>query len=264
MASKAKRFMWSKHPEETAWLAEYCARCHDLQKSIDAFQERFGIRLTADQVRGFRQARGIKKPGTRGKTKEVGAEILRDGYVYVKVSNTNCYRDDWKPKTVIEWERANGRPLPEGYKVMFLDGDKTNYDPDNLYAVSKANSAHLGRLLGSGATYSNREELEALLAIGQLETAITDAKNRPRPCRVCGRMFTPDHRYNVNKACRACLDSGKRASSWESRKTVGRGVCIKCGKEFGKHFENQRRCQECSAKRAGRKRYQKWSKGRKS
>lgn len=50
----------------------------------------------------------------------------------------------WKPDTGrpmlhwAVWEQANGRPVPPHHQVIFLDGNKNNFDPKNLGLRSKA------------------------------------------------------------------------------------------------------------------------------
>ena len=34
------------------------------------------------------------------------------------------------------WELYHGGMPPEGYNIIFLDGDRTNFDKNNLYAVN--------------------------------------------------------------------------------------------------------------------------------
>ena len=36
-------------------------------------------------------------------------------------------------------------PIPDGYKVRFLDGDKTNFEPSNLVLVSSSENAFLNK-----------------------------------------------------------------------------------------------------------------------
>lgn len=55
-----------------------------------------------------------------------------EGYIKVKV--TNKYQNDsknWKFKHHIIWEEHYG-PIPKGYNVIFLDGDSSNLDINNL------------------------------------------------------------------------------------------------------------------------------------
>ena len=65
--------------------------------------------------------------------KPVGSErIDLDGYTLIKVSEPNV----WKLKHRVVWEKANG-PIPKNYTVIFLDGDKSNTDINNLALVSR-------------------------------------------------------------------------------------------------------------------------------
>lgn len=84
--------------------------------------------------------KGRFKPGSKPSNtwRPIGAERLtKDGVVIRKVSDTGRKRNDWRPVQVIEWEERNG-PLPEGHIVIFRDRDRTNFAPDNLEAVTRA------------------------------------------------------------------------------------------------------------------------------
>lgn len=83
------------------------------------------------------------KPGHGGtKTMPIGATRLIDGYVYVKVAAVPKvpHTVNWLPLHILNWERANGRPLPEGHCLWFLDGDRTNVDVSNLTLVTRADN----------------------------------------------------------------------------------------------------------------------------
>lgn len=63
----------------------------------------------------------------------VGSEVMATiGYIVVKVAEPNV----WRLKHRMIWEEVHGRPVPEGYRVVFLDGDRLNFSPDNLLCVS--------------------------------------------------------------------------------------------------------------------------------
>ena len=67
----------------------------------------------------------------------IGAErITKDGYVEVKVADGQLQKN-WRCKHVLIWEEHNG-PLPEGCAIIFGDGDKQNFDLDNLILVTRA------------------------------------------------------------------------------------------------------------------------------
>ena len=43
----------------------------------------------------------------------------------------------WKLKHRVIWEKAN-RPIPKNYTVIFLDGNKSNTDINNLALISRS------------------------------------------------------------------------------------------------------------------------------
>ena len=71
--------------------------------------------------------------------KPVGTErIDGDGYVGIKTTDPN----KWRPKHLIIWEAANG-PAPKGHAVIFGDGNRFNFDLNNLLLVSRKELAVL-------------------------------------------------------------------------------------------------------------------------
>lgn len=54
------------------------------------------------------------------------------GMVSIKVGDHGKRSEQWRPKHHAVWERANGRPVPAGFCVIFKDGNKENFDPANL------------------------------------------------------------------------------------------------------------------------------------
>ena len=74
-----------------------------------------------------------------------------NGYTYVKISDNPVTRNtkhrtavNWKAKQVLVWEKHNKRNLPVGFAVSFLDGDKTNFDINNLIALPISTEGKLG------------------------------------------------------------------------------------------------------------------------
>lgn len=66
--------------------------------------------------------------------KPIGYERTNpDGYTWVKVAEPDVF----KTKHRIVYEQHNG-PIPEGYNVTFADGNKQNFDIDNLVLVDNA------------------------------------------------------------------------------------------------------------------------------
>lgn len=92
---------------------------------------------------GGRSAETRFKPGNRSgsaldRYQPVGAERLtKDGYLQRKVNDDMPLQRRWKMVHVILWEAAHG-PLPAAHVVIFKDGDKRNFAPDNLHCISRA------------------------------------------------------------------------------------------------------------------------------
>lgn len=141
-------------------------------------------------------------------TREVGEERLtKDGYVEVHVAQRRSERanDQWVLKQRLVWERANGRELGAGEVVLFADGDKRNFDPGNLVAVTRAENIGLQRI---GRSYCDRETLMAALEVVRLNATVSKAERRPRRCRECGREFVP--RFKRQARCDGCIRAGRR------------------------------------------------------
>lgn len=117
-------------------------------------------------------------------TKYLGHERINvDGYVEISVAETNPhtgFERRYVHKHVYLWEAANG-PVPEGYCLKALDGDRTNTDPSNWEAVPRG---VLPRLNGGRATRimaydSAPDELKpTLLALAKVEHKASQLQRR--------------------------------------------------------------------------------------
>lgn len=76
----------------------------------------------------------FKKGNIPSNHRKVNSErISKDGYIEIKIKEPN----KWMKKHRYIYEKANGK-IPDGYKVIFLDGNKQNLDLTNLKLVSDA------------------------------------------------------------------------------------------------------------------------------
>ncbi len=77
------------------------------------------------------------KPGhTPHNVQPVGSEAIRYGRPYMKVRMSGTQNECWRPKQEVIWERHHGRPVPPRHVVVFRDGDRNNYAPENLELLS--------------------------------------------------------------------------------------------------------------------------------
>lgn len=87
-----------------------------------------------------------------------------DGYLWKKIGDG---ARDWRQLHIILWEEANG-PLPEGYVLIFRDGNKHNCDLENLVPASKAENAVMNR---NKLRFSTPEHTDAGLLIAKIKIA---------------------------------------------------------------------------------------------
>lgn len=70
--------------------------------------------------------------------KPIGTERYdKNGYLQRKVNDGFPLQRRWRFVHVINWEAVNG-PVPKGYALKCLDGNKLNTDPTNWEAVPRA------------------------------------------------------------------------------------------------------------------------------
>ena len=95
---------------------------------------------------------------------------LSDGYIWVKVDDQICAKKNvnWKQKQRLIWEEANG-PIPDGMFVTFLDGNRENFNLDNLALITRAEHARLNQ---SGLRSEDPEITAAALQVAKLTTKI--------------------------------------------------------------------------------------------
>lgn len=68
----------------------------------------------------------------------IGAErFSKEGYRERKIHDGLPMQSRWRAVHLIEWEAVNG-PMPAGYCLKCLDGDKANTDPKNWELISRA------------------------------------------------------------------------------------------------------------------------------
>jgi len=130
-------------PEEDAFLRKNYPVMSS-RELADAFVIRFGRRREEQELRLRCWYLGIRKKDEAAfksrsecqkHTKSLGSEcVAANGYVKVKVSETGDSNERWKLKHREVWKQHHGE-VPDGYVLVFLDGDKHNCDISNLACV---------------------------------------------------------------------------------------------------------------------------------
>lgn len=161
--------IWSNEEKEYLKLITLGRHYKEIQKLMN---EKFNLGLTLSQIKGAigrhklntgftgqfnkghipfnKGVKGLKLGGKETQFKKgniplncmpVGSERVNgDGYIDVKIAHPN----KWKGKHILVWEEINGH-VPPGYAVIFGDGDKRNFDINNLILVSRKQLLILNR-----------------------------------------------------------------------------------------------------------------------
>lgn len=90
-------------------------------------------------VAGGRSAETRFRPGQKPHTwRPIGhTRVTKDGYLQRKVADTGCTRRDYVGIHHLVW-RMHGRSVPHGHALVFVDGDKTHIDINNLELIPRA------------------------------------------------------------------------------------------------------------------------------
>ena len=167
---------WQENPEMVNFMLEIIPG-HEESEIRAEFLEKFGIELSESQIGNFKHKYHVKS-GTNGgrfkkgqkahnKGKKVSSEVYErcaptmfkkgniphnhreigstridtDGYVMIKIAEPN----KWQLFQRYVWEKENGRKLLKNECVIFLDGNKENFDPDNLMAIKRSELARVNK-----------------------------------------------------------------------------------------------------------------------
>lgn len=124
------------------------------------FNQRFGTNLKKGQISDLMIKRlKSRREGNKGQFRigakpkyKVGDEIIKFGYVYVKISDeyipgrttTEDYYRKWKLKSRLVWEKEHGE-IPKGKIIVYLDGNPLNCNIENLYLTSRSVHAMMSK-----------------------------------------------------------------------------------------------------------------------
>ena len=130
--------------QQDSWLRE-SSRFMDYKETTEKFNELFSVARSPEVIKNRCGKLGVGfKNDHRWTSAPIGTEKIRNGFVWVKISDIPCKGTgktstsvNWKQKSHIVWEQHYGSMPPDDYTIVFLDRNKQNFDTNNLYAVKK-------------------------------------------------------------------------------------------------------------------------------
>ena len=117
--------------EHEKWIRENAKGIRN-EKLTEMFNKQFNMELTVNQIKKFKNFHHISS-GLKSCNLPIGSERKNKGYIFVKIAEPNI----WIEKHKLIYESKYGK-TPKGYKVIFADKNKLNFDIDNLILVSDA------------------------------------------------------------------------------------------------------------------------------
>lgn len=144
----------------------------------ELFNKKFGRNLTQKQIAQIKISNkltsGIKTQFKKGQKphnyKSVGSEFVdKFGYTWIKVAEPN----EWRHKQLFIWEQVNGK-IPDGYSVIFLNKDKTDFSLENLMLVRDKEKLVMKN---KKLLYEDRELTKTGLLIAEIINKCSEIKN---------------------------------------------------------------------------------------
>lgn len=137
--------------EMLTWLRENMT---DYDSLTEQFNLKFGTNSNRFSIRNVCNKNGfgngdLYRPTLTKKMRDkaledypIGTERTVSGWTYVKVGNVPqtgqgiSSSENWRLKHYLIYEKAYGK-IPAKHKVIFVDQDRTNFNPENLACVSE-------------------------------------------------------------------------------------------------------------------------------
>lgn len=104
-----------------------------------------------------------RKGQPSSRARELGSELEDNGYIRVKISNHPKSHTRWRLKHHIIYEKYHPNiKIGKTDRVIFLDGNKRNFDIHNLKLLSISEQPYIANLSKSKYNYNGDEKLELI------------------------------------------------------------------------------------------------------
>jgi hypothetical protein len=149
---------WHRYSDEEIKFLEDNVEEISVKELTDKFNKKFNLNQSLLSIHAIKFRHelynkikgGFKKGNDPWNAKEIMCERITAGYVYIKVKDP----DEWVLKHRYIYEQKYGK-IPKGCNVIFADGDKTNFNLDNLILVKN----ELNGIMAKKRLYFSNAEL---------------------------------------------------------------------------------------------------------
>jgi hypothetical protein len=140
----------------------------DIARLVNA---KFNVNFTCKQVRSALCLHGLRL-GYGGMP--IGTEIKnKRGDALVKVCNKGIQTKRYRRKHHLIWEAENGA-IPKSHRIIFLDGNKSNFESDNLYCLHNRVRGYMS--LHGLKLCGDKERSKAIIKIAELAIKIKERR----------------------------------------------------------------------------------------
>src|SRR5437868_9826386 len=143
----APKVRWTREKIATLRREYAAALTADLARKIGKTVA--SVRMKARKLRLRKDMRVLRQQVSahHGGKLPIGTERLHGhaDTIYIKIADAGSYRQSWRPKHHVIWEQANGCPVPTR-DIVFLDGDRRNFDPGNLQPMTREETSAYGNI----------------------------------------------------------------------------------------------------------------------
>ena len=141
-------------PNEKKWIAanyeKYKKESFDWINFTNDFNKTFNKNISISRMKAYlyndniNVGKSSKKPVT---TKEIGETIKSGDRQYIKINDDlQCGKNNYQLKQRYLYEQYHNCKLKENEYIIFLDGNKENYDKDNLVKLTKKELCYFNML----------------------------------------------------------------------------------------------------------------------
>ena len=119
--------------KQQQWIADNQAEL-SRQQLTERFNNTFGTSFKTAQLTAYCRRKGLQANQVIRNRKPIGTISRQGKFLHIKTDNP----DAWQPLHRIQYESYHGKKIPDGFMIVFADGDCDNIERNNLVCVHES------------------------------------------------------------------------------------------------------------------------------